>query len=210
MHAPYHDQLTRTALAGRFAPAALDEIAAANLRQDSLVNLLRSKYHFDANAFAEAGMYVLEQESLAVRCVVDQRAVDARQAFGRLIHALQDFYAHTNYIALWVEAHPDSMQNEVIDPRDPEVLESGRLIAARVYYPLEAFTIFPALTPALRKRLPADSHANMNLDSPDRGPLFPLAMAAARRRTKLAFDEIAERIILATRGEGLPLFTALK
>ena len=39
----------------------------------------------------------------------------ARQSFGRLTHAAQDFYAHSNYIALWRESHPEAAPNET-DP----------------------------------------------------------------------------------------------
>lgn len=196
MHKPYHIKLCRAALEESFSPAALEAIIQANLRQDSLLNLLKSEYHFDANAFEKAFIYTREQENRVLGSMRRGDVPDARRAFGRLTHALQDYYAHTNYAALWLEANPGHRldQDGPVDPVNPEITGSSRLVAARVYYPLEALTVFPGLVPALQRRLPPDSHANMNLDYPGRGPLFEFAMSAALQRTILCSESIRERI----------------
>jgi hypothetical protein len=194
MHKPYHAAMTRAALAGALNPAALEAVVAANLGQDSLLNLLRGEFHFDGNALPESYAYV-EQQRRQVAAALPGDPPAAWAAFGRMTHALQDFYAHTNFVALWLEERPgcgaDEVRREAVAP---QILQSPRLAAARVYYPWEALTIIPALIPLMRRLLPPNSHANMNLDEPGRGALFPLAIAAATRRTELAFEEICGRL----------------
>ncbi len=187
MQPEYHESMTRAALAPAFSPRALEAIVRANLGQDSPRNLLRGKFHFDAHAFEEAHRFVAEQRGM-VSGALPADPPAAWHAFGRLTHALQDFYSHTNYLALWIEHNPGADATHA-DPVSPEILHSPKLFAARVYWPWEALTIFPVLRPLMRRQLPADSHANMNLDDPGRGPLFPLAIAAAQCRTQLALEE---------------------
>ena len=209
MHKAFHIQLCRSALSGSFSAGALEIIIRANLGQDSLLNLLRSEFHFDANAFDRAFDYCRDQEVRVLRSLLQADITEARRAFGRLTHALQDYYAHSNYAALWLEAHPGykPARDGPVDPVDPEIMGSSRLIAARVYYPLEALSIFPGLVPAIQRRLPADSHANMNLDHPGRGPLFEYAMSAARQRTWLCSRELTGRISMEIGHEALEQFT---
>jgi len=187
MEKQYHIQMTRRALGPFFSARALDVILAANTGQDSLLNLLHAEFHFDANAFKQAYRYAESQRRAILESAVQAHdQVKAWEALGRWSHALQDFYSHTNYVALWRARHPQGP----IDPLAPEILESPALFAARVYYPLEALTYFKSLRPLMRRLLPADSHANMNLDSPRRGSRFPDAIAAAERRTALEFQKL--------------------
>ena len=197
MHKIYHVELIRKAVGNAFTPQALEQIISANLGQDSLLNLLKGHYHFDANGYRGAYRYVRKQEAEIFRRLKKGSAPAARAAFGRLTHALQDFYAHTNYVAMWLAKNSDfDLENGVpVPPDDPDILESSQLKAARVYYPLEALTIFPKLVPHLKRILPADSHANMNVDSPASGRLFPFAMSAALRRTEIIFETTCSRIV---------------
>ncbi len=196
MHKLYHEQITRSALETVFSRQAIDIIVAANLGQDSLINLLKGHYHFDANGFEKAFAYLEELDAEFDNSITAGKVPSAWAAFGRKTHAVQDYYAHTNYVALWLEANPDvemGAGNE-IPPLVPEILQSDRLYAARVYYPFEALTLFPVFIPFLKRILPADSHVNMNLDSPEAGPLFPLALSAAKKRTRLTCEAACSRI----------------
>ncbi len=187
MEEKYHIQMTRRALSPFFSGSALEVIVEANTGQDSLRNLLRGEYHFDANAFERAHVYVADQRREVFESArTPETLKNAWQALGRWTHALQDFYSHTNYVALWRKRYPE----KAIYPLDNEILDSPDLFAARVYYPLEALTYFKSLRPLLRRLLPPDSHANMNLDSPERGPLFPDALAAAEARTAIEFESL--------------------
>lgn len=204
----YHEQMTRAALDGRFSKPALDAVVKANLGQDALLKLLVGKYHFDGNAFEQAFIYMEEQEAAILAALAADKPLQAQQAFGRITHAVQDYYAHTNYAALWLEAHPDfePAGGLPVDPVDPEIMEAGGLRAAYVYLPWEALALFPALVPILERLLPPDSHTRMNLDHPGRGPLFPLALSAAEERTRLVFEAISRRIRAELNGDRLGVF----
>jgi hypothetical protein len=54
-------------------------------------------------------------------------------------------------------------------------------------YWLELLTMVLPLKPLIMPLLPRDSHAWMNIDSPERGPHFPYAFQAAVKRTAIEF-----------------------
>lgn len=190
MKPSYHIAITSQALQERVVPRALQTILTANVRQDNLDGQLRHpEYHFDNNGLAEGQAYLDGQRDLLVQGVKAGELRSARQAFGRLTHAAQDFYAHSNYVALWLEHQPSasSVQPENIDPLNPVLLSDPGLRSGRVYYPWEALTFVSFLAPLARLLLPRDAHAWMNLDDPRRGPRFAYARAAALRRTIYEF-----------------------
>jgi hypothetical protein len=107
---------------------------------------------------------------------------------------VQDFYAHSNYITLWVnrfngQALPPSPE---IDAMDPNIINSPDLRSGKVYLPVEALYIFEKLRPFVLRILPHDSHAWMNLDSPEQGFKFDYAMQAAVKRTVIEFEKTTE------------------
>jgi len=75
-----------------------------------------------------------------------------------------------------------------LDPLDPDLIDSPALRSGKLYYPLEALTFIPALKKFVVPLLPRDSHAWMNIDSAERGPLFNYAFEAAVKRTRYEFD----------------------
>jgi hypothetical protein len=109
-----HKQITRKAAQSqRFSNRALTAMLLAADKQDAdETNLLtlrsnrnyRPAHHFDRNpgdtnqaAFSRAAEYVRQQESLACS---EESPGSARRAMGRALHALQDFFAHTNFVDL--------------------------------------------------------------------------------------------------------------
>jgi hypothetical protein len=105
MDAKYHITLTRMALKGDFEAAALAEVVGANLGQDALWYQLGNKPHFhcDNNRIAESWAYVEDQhEVILVAGVTGDDGWRMRAALGRLFHTVQDFYAHANYVDLWL------------------------------------------------------------------------------------------------------------
>jgi hypothetical protein len=193
MHKKYHYQITTQALQEFFSPQALQVILTANLGQDVISNQTRSEYHFDNNNFAGGNAYIIQQRQLALEGIAHEQPRAAWEAFGRLTHAAQDFYAHSNYVRLWLAINSQAVP-EQIDPQDDTILNSPELISGRLYYPLEVLAFVPGLEPLIKPFLPRNSHTWMNLDSPRQGPLFEFAFAAARKRTQAEFFAIRDKI----------------
>ena len=205
MLVPVHVEITRAALTDVFSPRALDAIMIANTGQDALRRQIgHDEYHFDNNAFDRSFAYLEEQRRLAVSSLHAKDVLSAWSAFGRLTHTAQDFYAHTNYILLWLarfDGNPPPAPTEV-DPLDLTLVNSPDLRSGKVYY-LEILSYLPLLRPLVRSLLPSDSHAKMNLDSPAHSPHFDYAFYAAVKRTKIEYEKIRADIS----GNLLLLFT---
>lgn len=187
MNAPYHVVLIQQALGQWLSPQALAAVTRANLNQDRLLGLLHFEYHFDHNRFAEGYAYV---HTCQQAIVAWPGAPAAWQALGRLTHAVQDFYAHSNYVALWLAQHATPPNPASIDPVAPEILNHPQLQSGKIYWVREALWQWRITRPLVHGLLPADSHARMNLDEPATGPLFAYAMAAAEHRTRLEFTRL--------------------
>ena len=187
MEGVYHRQVLARAIGPRVSRRALAAITAANLDQDSLRGLLRPELHFDNNLFTQSLGYI---ETMRAAAAATDSPAAAWDAFGRLCHPAQDFYSHSDYVALWLE--PFSLgawpAPDKIDGLDAAVLRHPRLFTGHVYLPLEALCLFPFLRPVVRPLLPRDAHAWVNLDSPETGPLFPYSIEAAVQRTSAEFD----------------------
>ncbi len=193
----FHREITEQALWDCCTPTTLAAIIRANTALDGLRGQIgHPEYHFDANAFEESRQFMAEQEEIILSSLRD--GVDrmpAWQAFGRLSHAAQDLYAHSNYVALWLKKVGTPWPApEDIDPLDESILHSPELRSGRLYYPVEILAFIPWLETWARRILPRDSHAWLNLDHPGRGPLFPYARAAAIQRTRYEWNRIARRI----------------
>lgn len=197
MIAKYHIQMTQDALSDHFSATDLLIIIAANLSQDSLPNLLgHPEIHFDDSQFEAGQRYIAKQRRLAIQAIRFGNRQRALQAFGRLLHGRQDFYAHSNWVRLWTEeqggverCRPEEVAL-CLDPLSVSQLASGTGSAWR-------FLVYRTpLLGRLVKRfyLPPDSHEAMNLDEPGQGPHFPFAIAAATRHTRLELEQLLEAL----------------
>jgi hypothetical protein len=192
-----HREMTTTALGEYFSAPALEQVIAANLGQDALpYQIGHDHFHYDNNAFTAGDAYVAEQHQQVSDYLAAHNAPAARAALGRLTHTVQDFYAHSNYVRLWLDLPQTAgAAPETIDPLHPQLLTDPRLHSGKLYLPLEILYFIPPLQNWALQRLPRDSHAWMNLDSPERGDLFPLARAAAVERTRREFDTIKAKLV---------------
>lgn len=187
-----HVEILREALGEHFGAAALQKIIDANVYQDRLTAQYgHDEFHFDNNSFEKSYAYIEEQRLLAISALQSNDPASAWSAFGRLTHTAQDFYAHSNYIELWVARLPSGTvpAPEEIDPVDPALINSPALHSGKLYYPLELLSFVKFLRPLVMPLLPRDSHAWMNLDSPARGPNFGFAYHAAVKRTRIEFEK---------------------
>jgi hypothetical protein len=192
----FHIEMMHLALDGIVSPRALDRMIAANLHQDCLRGQIgHDEYHFDHNAFGKSYAYIEEQRALTAASLRANDAAPAWAAFGRLTHTAQDFYAHSNYIALWLSRQPDGARPgpAEVDPIDPDLIHNPALRSGKVYW-LELLTLILPLRPLIMSLLPRDSHAWMNIDSPERGPNFPYAFQAAVKRTEIEFQKTTKDV----------------
>jgi len=187
---PFHIDMMHLAFDDIFGPRALGKMIAANVKQDRLLGQIgHDEYHFDNNAFEKSYAYIEKQRALTVSSLMNDDAPLAWAAFGRLTHTAQDFYAHSNYIALWLSCQPDGAMPTPpeVDPFASDLINSPALRSGKVYF-LEALTLILPLKPLVMPLLPRDAHAWMNLDSPERGPNFQYAFHAALKRTVIEFE----------------------
>jgi hypothetical protein len=204
MELVYHTLITCQAVGDRFDPAGLAQIIRANHGQDGTLNQLRGHLHFD-NRIDDGWDYIEAEHANLAKLAAEQGSGDSlRAAFGRLTHAAQDFYAHTNYVRLWLalkgglnETSPDDI--DVLDAGlmgHPELC-TGSFVLWRdwVYH-------VPVVKRLVRGlHVPPGSHEAMHLDSPARGPEFAYAYAAACQRTRHEYWRAA-KAILHKGGEG--------
>ncbi len=189
---PYHLEILQKSLGEKISPRALVSIGAANIAQDAIRGQFgHDEYHFDNNAFDASYAYIEENRAQIQPALAQGDVERAWAAFGRLSHTAHDFYAHSNYLRLWM-AQFDGNAPPVreVDHANPTFLQHPELRSGKLYYPLELLSYIPALKKYILPLLPKDSHAHMNLDSPEQGVLFDYAIAAAVKRTDDEFNAI--------------------
>lgn len=195
----YHAAITARALGAHFDAPALRQIVRANVGQDSVASLLgvHPEIHVDNDLIAPA-LASMEAEHARIAALVAQPngGTAQRHALGRLCHTVQDFYSHSNYVDLWLAQHGGTATPGEIDALDPRILGSPALHSG--YFSPLRYILYrvPLLGP--RIPVPTTSHDAMNLDAPERGPRFHLAVAAATRRTAFEY----ERAVAAVRTAG--------
>jgi hypothetical protein len=210
MDSQYHIQLLTETLGSYFSAGALAEVIAANLGQDALRYQLGAypHFHFDNNEIARSLAYVDEEHArIGVLAGtppsgVNDNATEQRAAFGRLTHAVHDFYAHSNYVDLWLAANGGLAQTAAheIDGLDPSLLHHPQLFTASFRLWFDTLYYIPGFRRTLRRLyLRPDSHEAMNLDSPSQGPKFDYAMVAAKQRTVLEYKRVLNA--LTTQGD---------
>ena len=220
MLAQYHITTTRQVLGDQFDATALRQVLRANISQDSWWSLLgpEAERHFCDPNIAHSWRYVeAEHATIAQLATTPGQENRQRQALGRLLHTVQDFYAHTNYVTLWLRAHggADQIDTEAMDGLDPHFLTHPRLRVGSWVLWRELLYYTPWLGAWLRRVwLAPDSHAALNLDSPARGHHFFYALTAARQRTHQEYQRALDAIYRAgghtalARFHGSPAATA--
>ncbi len=194
---PHHREILQEALQGKISQNALKIISDANARQDYLRGQIgHDEYHFDNNAFDESYAYIEENHNQIITALKNGLVEEAWKAFGRLSHTAQDFYAHSNYIPLWLAQFDEENippASEVIH-NDQNILQSPKLHSGKLYYPLELLSYIPPLKKYIMPHLPKDSHAWMNIDSPAQGAIFDYTFAAAVKVTQEKWGKILDNL----------------
>ncbi len=194
---PIHADITRQALGGLFSPRALAAIIASNQKQDALSGQIgHTEFHFDDNDFEGSYAFINEQRRRIQPALEGGDAPSAWQAFGRLTHTAQDFYAHSNYVDLWLSCQPNGIvpSPSEIDPLDDTLIGNPSLRSGKQYYPFGVLSFVPGIKKLVMPLLPRDSHAWMNLDSAERGPMFEYALRAAVKRTAYEYERVTRHL----------------
>lgn len=184
----YHRQITRNALSPYFGESELEEVIEGNLAQDFVTGQIgHPEFHFDDSEFDRTYAYLAGlKENVLAGIRTGYRLGSCRADLGRFMHASQDFYAHSNYIRLWAKKHqvtPKTWNGE-IDIIDQEIIKSNELTSGHFYTPWEMITFIPYIGYLFTPLFPKDSHAALNIDSPQKNAWFPLAFKAANMRTR--------------------------
>ncbi len=194
MNAEYHIAVLTETLGQHFSANALQKIIKANLGQDNGLSQLQMHVHFDNCAFAKGRAFVEQQHALITQ--TDNPAL-MRAAFGRLSHAVQDFYSHSNYVDLWLEANSGlaNTRPENINGLDPALLNHPGLISGYFYLWRDIIYYLPIIDRFAKKYLVfPGSHEDMNLDDPGAGPRFPYSLVAAKQRTLAEYERAIQAL----------------
>ncbi|HEX8992958.1 MAG TPA: hypothetical protein VF784_14855 [Anaerolineales bacterium] len=194
---PVHVKMMQRAVGDKFSPRALTVILRANVQVDSLLNLIgHDEFHFDNNAFERARAFMEGQRSRIRPALERGDPRPAWEAFGRLTHTAQDFYAHSNYVDLWLACQPNGLVPgpSEIDPLDDSLVENPSLRSGKMYFPWGFLSFVPGVGKLVLPLMPRDSHAWMHLDSEARGPMFEYAFHAAVKRTRHEFEAIMQSL----------------
>ena len=200
----YHKIITQNAIGKFFGDEAMREIIAANFKQDALANLLgKPEIHFDNDKVAESLAYIDAELARMANATGDDTETQTTQwdAFGRLCHTAQDFYAHSNYVDLWL-AENGGLENTLhadIDGLDEKLLTHLDLRTGSFHLLRDIVYYIPLIQTLARKiYIPKFSHETMHLDDPSRGAKFDYAIQAATQRTRYEYQRAIDA--LSTRG----------
>ncbi len=193
----FHRQITRAALTPYFTERAVEIAVRANDAQDGLRGQVgHAEYHVD-NAIAPAFRFLQEQERQALLAFQREECEQGMRCLGRCLHAVQDFYSHTNYVRLWLRENETRKPTSDAIPPLLDWLSRPDLTTGRATFG-ELLTYLPVVGAAFARvlRLPNDSHFVQNLDGPHRGPEFAYVVAAAQKHS----EWIARHIWTETHG----------
>jgi hypothetical protein len=175
----YHADLTNQACPENSTiKANLQAIVAANLATD--LNQYESALHFD-NCTFELGV---ERISNLWELIESNEQGNRYNAFGTMIHTVQDFYAHSNWIELHENQVPVPVWNLDLNSLPPDIL-SGTF---ELDNPKKCGPNAPTHT-QLNKDSPNSDQGRKTVPSgPNQGKtLFDLAFATALHATKAQF-----------------------
>lgn len=133
---PNHEEITAEGLPFLAGPI-LTALQAANVSTDAQFAFV-SANHFDDCNFSGGSKVIADSEEQAVQALNPALASPASDAaailaFGRALHAAQDFYSHTNWVELGAVGLVDSSLSpfhalkgyEILDPSGVQIVEGN-------------------------------------------------------------------------------------
>jgi hypothetical protein len=189
----YHADITKTANYKPCNPVILSDsnlgkVIIANLSQD--LDQVDSDHHFDNCCFEEGAKYI-EGEWKNVQAQADKLSDNGLAAFGRLLHTVQDFYAHSN----WVEIHQfyDPIPVWDLDVRNlPYGIMSGTWF---IGHPKKCNSSVPPHTKLNKDDPNSEEGQKIVATGPNKGKtLFSLARESAIRATLIQFEQLKKLV----------------
>jgi hypothetical protein len=108
--ADVHARITRDALRENLSEASIKAIVQANLAQDAAgsEDAAEKRRHFDGSTMAAAVAFINREKNKALNLAAEadsdpESRADALRHFGVMLHTVQDFYLHSNYVELALE-----------------------------------------------------------------------------------------------------------
>lgn len=179
----YHRQMVRKVLKKKkIGQKCIDCAVEGNEGQDDVLNQPRTDFHFDGCDFNGGIKYICEQWSEIDRLIADdceENICAIFKAWGRISHAVQDFYAHSN----WVELGNKKIWNVESIPED---LISGVWVLSKFVCRIENKT---CPTHAV---LVHDEN-DISKDEPGR-PNFGKALRLAYKHTKELAEDLKDKL----------------
>lgn len=116
---PIHSALTSTANQGVLNAQELEFVIFRNRLQDLFQT--QGSFHFDNCNFKGGSEYIGKQWKLIAESG-DPKGKVALAAFARLLHGVQDFYSHSNWIELNVGTAPIPIWNLEVSTLPPQIV----------------------------------------------------------------------------------------
>lgn len=190
MKTKYHIEISRKALKNHFSDEVIEKIIRANIKQDLPKNQFgHDEIHFDSSTFTEGFAYINENETKLYKAISESDYEKAWASLGKILHSWQDFYSHSNYVHLWKNKVKEPVP-DMIDPNDLDIFRSQDLKSGKNYGLPDYLALIPGISKLVTPRMPADSHAKMNLDSPKSGPSFEFVFHAAQKQSVAVINQI--------------------
>ena len=167
METQYHISVLTETIGSQISARALQMVIAGNLGQDMGWDQFKPHVHFDNSLFSDGLAFMEEQHAIITQ---SDSANKMWSAFGKLTHAAQDFYSHSNYVDLWLKANGgfEKTKPEDINGLDEKLLNDSRLVSGNFFLWRDIIYYIPLIKNFAKKHLVfPDSHEAMNNDVPE-------------------------------------------
>ncbi|CAF1276448.1 unnamed protein product [Rotaria magnacalcarata] len=96
----------------------IKNIASANTKTD-LKEMFKEESHFDSESFIGGSKLIMKRYQSTLDTILKADNYDqARKAFGAMLHTIQDFYSHTNYIELQYKSPSDILGKRIFQENE--------------------------------------------------------------------------------------------
>ncbi len=110
----YHAKMTKDAIGNEFVDSGtLKRIHQANRDCDLGANYFIQALHFDSEAFEQGCLRLAQNLNDALRLLSECKKTQAIEKFGEALHALQDFYSHSNWVELNLNFDPSLIPSAI-------------------------------------------------------------------------------------------------